>query len=275
MSRNPIVSVITRTRNRPRMLVEAAATVAAQTLPDVQHIVVNDGGDDVSGLLARFANRPHFTLLSPGAVGRCRAGNLGLAAARAPWVAWLDDDDLYDPDHLAGLVAAAEAAKAEVAYSDSWVVQQTVDAQTGAYVDGPRTAATVFEWSKIRLWRRGDLHMVSVLVSRAVTERLGGFDETIPVLEDLEMFARFAQDHDFHHHRERTATYRLRDDGTNAVTAMRREFMETRAMLYKRFAHIVMPELLGMVETGMAEVMALRARVAALEQALEKRGADV
>ncbi len=260
-----LVSIITRTKDRESLLAEAIASVQAQTHPHVEHIVVNDGGADVSALITRLAGRHPIRYVSAGSVGRCKAGNLGLAQARGRYIGWLDDDDLYYPDHVASLVGGLKASGLKIAYGDADLVHQTYDPATKTYKERSRAPAPTFEYSKIALWRRGDMHLVTVLHDRECSDRLGGFDETLPVLEDMEMFGRFAQDYDFFHVRKVTSAFRVRDDNTNAVTALRQEFAATREVLYKRYAHIVMPELLTMVEFGGVELARLKARVDELE----------
>lgn len=261
---NDLVSVITRTKDRHAFLADAVGSVANSTWRPVEHIIVNDGGADVSAVVAPYRDRLDIKVIDTPGVGRCKAGNLGLAAARGTYVQWLDDDDLLYPDHIRSLVLEARRTGHKIVYSDADVIHQT-RLPSGAYREVSRTPAPVFEGTKIALWRRGDLHLVMVLHHRECTDRLGGFDESLPVLEDMEMFGRFAQDYQFHRLPGITAGFRVRDDATNAVTAMRTEFAETRAVLYRRYAHIVMPELLTMVEFGAVELAALKARVEALE----------
>jgi glycosyltransferase involved in cell wall biosynthesis len=263
-----LVSVITRTCNRPQLLEEALDSVAAQDYPAIEHLVVNDGGQDVRGLVEKKRSHVKSRYFDPGRVGRCRAGNVGLEAAHGKWIAWLDDDDLYYPHHVSTLVRALQTCGTKVVYSDADLVVQTWDAAAKRYREVSRTPKPSFEWSKITLWRRGDLHLVTLMHDRECTDKVGGFDETLPVLEDLDLLSRFAQDWQFFHVKETTAVFRVRDDMTNAVTAMREDFVRVREGFYKRYAHIVMPELLEMIEHGHADFEMLKLRVAALEAEL-------
>jgi hypothetical protein len=104
---------------------------------------------------------------------------------------------------------------------------------------------------------------------RSCFEQLGGFDPRLEVLEDWDMFFRFAQDHEFHHIKETTALFRIRDDQSNAVTAMRKEFVETRAALFSRYSHIAFPDLLNQLERGVGEIASLHQRIAELMRRVE------
>ena len=110
--------------NYGRYLAEAVESVLAQTLPDVETIVVDDGSTDDSAAVAQALIDAH-----PGAalrlVRRANGGspgatrNAGIAEARAPYVLCLDADDKLDPGFLAACVAALDAdPHAAIAYSD-------------------------------------------------------------------------------------------------------------------------------------------------------------
>ncbi len=265
--RKPLVSVITRTRNRHALLVEAAASVAAQTWPAREFIVVNDGGEPVEEALAPLRGVLDIRIVNPGRVGRCRAGNLGLEAARGEWVSWLDDDDLYYPQHLETLVCALEKSGMKVGYTDPHLIRQTKDAN-GVWQEVSRSVPFSRDFSRIMLVRETYIHLVTFMHHRDCTRVTGGFDEGLEVLEDLDLFFRLAQNWDFLHIPEVTSAFRIRDDESNAVTALRREFVETRTKLFQRYIHIAFAELLGMVDDGRMVIGDLRRRVDELERQL-------
>ena len=264
-----LVSVITRTLNRPELLAEAGAAVAAQTWPRVEWVVVNDGGDDVAGVVDPLRDRLEIVYLEPGRVGRCRAGNLALEASTGSWIAWLDDDDLYEPEHLAGLMRAIEGTTFKVAYSDAWRIDTTRGAD-GNWRETDRSVPYSEDFSRIMLFRRAYIHLSTILYHRECYERLGGFDESLEVLEDWDLFFRYAQDYDFLHVSEVTAAFRIRDDETNAVTALREEFVETRTRLFARYIHVAFPELLQVLDHGQEELGALGRRVEELEDQVRR-----
>lgn len=114
---NPIFSVIVPTFNRPALLREAVDSVLAQTEPDLECIVVDDGGSDSLELPddTRIRHVRHDENLGKGA-----ALNTGLGTARGTFVAFLDDDDLYVPDRLAIARAAHNGADVVVCGS-AWL----------------------------------------------------------------------------------------------------------------------------------------------------------
>ena len=120
----PDVSVVMPNHNGRRFVEAAIASVLAQTLTDFELIVADDASSDCSpALVATLARRdPRIRLLrSDVNTGPAGARNRGLAEARGRWVAVVDNDDLLHPERLALLVAAADAAGADIA-ADSLLI---------------------------------------------------------------------------------------------------------------------------------------------------------
>jgi glycosyltransferase involved in cell wall biosynthesis len=111
-SASPAVSVVVPTARRPELVVDAARSVLAQTMADLELIVVVDGRDDRTAVaLAKLADRRLKTITLDPARGGNAARNAGVAAAAAPLVALLDDDDTWSPEHLQSLLAAVPAGQ--------------------------------------------------------------------------------------------------------------------------------------------------------------------
>ncbi|MDP9373815.1 MAG: glycosyltransferase [Chloroflexota bacterium] len=110
MGRPPRVSVLMPTYAQAAFIVRAIESLRAQTLPDWELLVVDDGSPDrtaetVAPYLAD--GRIHYTRLERNR-GLGVALNHALGLARAPLLAYLPSDDLYYPDHLASLIACLE-----------------------------------------------------------------------------------------------------------------------------------------------------------------------
>ncbi|MCL6595805.1 MAG: glycosyltransferase [Firmicutes bacterium] len=122
------LAVVVATRGRPARLRLALRSVGAQTSGPREVVVVNDGGpaadtDPVALAEAAAGVRVRVVAL-PRPLGQAAARALGVDVADAPALAFLDDDDLWLPDHLQGLWRALEGG-ADLAYSDAEVV--TID----------------------------------------------------------------------------------------------------------------------------------------------------
>lgn len=263
MSARPLVSVVIRTFDREDFLREAVKSALAQTLEECEILVVNDGGRDVAALLASLGGGKKVRYLDPRRkLGRCAAANLALAESRGRFVSYLDDDDVYFPDHLETLVREAEGASAAVVYSDAFCARQRRDPATGKYVTVSRRVELSKEFDPVRFFFESYIHLVTVLHERACYEALGGFDESLPVLEDHDLFLRFAQVHAFRHVKKTTAEYRIRDDGTNAVTALQKDFVATREKLFHKYSHLALGHLIARMYDVTTRVEAIEARLA-------------
>lgn len=110
MKNTPLVSVIIPTYNRPELLLEAVASIAAQTLTDWETIIVDDGSKpavDEQGIHEQYGNRVKI-LRHEVSQGVSRAKNAGVNAASGKFLAFLDDDDLFAPAYLASAIEVLE-----------------------------------------------------------------------------------------------------------------------------------------------------------------------
>lgn len=103
------VSVILPTYNRERYLPEAIASVFAQTLHDLELIIVDDGSTDSTAALVGAIADERVRYIALPHRGLCAALNAGLRAARGEFIARLDSDDVFLPEALTTLVAALSA----------------------------------------------------------------------------------------------------------------------------------------------------------------------
>lgn len=115
----PLVSVVTPTwRRHDYLLDRCLPSVAAQTYPNVEHIIVSDGPDDVlhrrlieaRRLVDGYGHLRYLELAEHDDAARWghHARLAGIAAARGEYIAYLDDDNAWRPNHLELLVGALE-----------------------------------------------------------------------------------------------------------------------------------------------------------------------
>ena len=100
----PNVSIVIPTYARPTELRRAIRTVQRQSIDDWELIIVDDGSPQPVTLEPDVAADDRIVLIrQPSSMGVSHARNTGIAHAGAPWVAFLDDDDLWWPGGLAAL----------------------------------------------------------------------------------------------------------------------------------------------------------------------------
>ncbi len=204
----PAVSVVIRTKDRPALLRRALASVAAQAYPRLEVVVVNDGGEDPSPILAEFEEALEIFLVNqPESIGRARAAQAGLEAATGEFVNFLDDDDEMRPGHLRTLVQAIADEGVRVAYSDVECLTEEPDGSGATRVTG----RTVFggELDPSRLFFEGTIPIMAVLMDRRLALEVGGFDPGLEYFEDWDLFLRLARRTRFRHCAGVSATYHV------------------------------------------------------------------
>jgi glycosyltransferase involved in cell wall biosynthesis len=115
----PLVSVVTATYNRSHVLRAAIASLRGQTLADWEQIIVGDAcSDDTERVVAAFADpRLRFVNLEENVGEQSGPNNEGIRLARGRYIAFLNHDDLWLPDHLESLLKVIEARQADLAYA--------------------------------------------------------------------------------------------------------------------------------------------------------------
>lgn len=132
----PRVTVVLATFNRSNVLRHTLTSLLSQTVSDFEAIVVGDAcTDDTAAVVASFSDpRIVFRNLAVNVGDQSGPNNVGMAAARAPAIAFLNHDDLWFPDHLErGLALLDAGADVALAGFVSAPAPERVVAPTGAY----------------------------------------------------------------------------------------------------------------------------------------------
>ena len=123
-----LVSAVIPTRGRPELLLRAVRSVLAQTLREIEAVVVIDGQDLATEraleALAREDGRVRVIAL-PVSVGGSDARNRGVAEASGKWIAFLDDDDEWLPGKLEAQIEAVAASTAPVVIGTCKIIART------------------------------------------------------------------------------------------------------------------------------------------------------
>lgn len=215
------VSVIVPTFNRPGYLARALASIRAQTYRDYEAIVINDGGEDVRDLVRLFGD---VRLINQAHKGLPAARNTGIREAQGILIAYLDDDDMWLPQHLERLTGwRRQSGCCRLVYSDSYFWQDERRFERLLSVD----------YSRERLLEHNLTPICSILHDRELIREAGYFDESLPNHEDWDLWLRMSEHTDFRHLKEVTALYSKRT-GSDQLSmdlpfmAERKEFIRRR-----------------------------------------------
>jgi len=176
----PLVSVIVRTMGR-RECAQALDSIALQTYPNIEVVLVEATGNPAPPAIER-CGRHLVRHVRPGQpLARSAAGNAGLAAATGEHLIFLDEDDVFQPDHIARLVVALREAPASDA-ACAGVAVQGKDGLVDTY-DGDIDFAGMLAWNRL------PIH--AVLFRRRLLEHCR-LDETLDLYEDWDFWLQVA-----------------------------------------------------------------------------------
>jgi len=190
----PLVSFIVRTVGRGT-LVRALDSIAAQTHRPIEIVLVDSAGRGIA--MSNHRGVP-VRLVRGNGFKSTEAANAGLEAAHGAWIGILDDDDEIAPDHVASLLAAAQAGGTRAAYGQT----QLVDA------DGqPERVFGGGPFSRAALLNSNYIAIHAVLFHRSFVEAGHRFDPDFPIFYDWDFWLQLSESGDFAFTGRPTAVY--------------------------------------------------------------------
>jgi glycosyltransferase involved in cell wall biosynthesis len=195
MNTLPLVSAIIPTYNRAHTIGEAVDSILAQTYPNIEVIVVDDGSKDNTLEHLRTTYGDRIRVFSQANAGPAAARNRGIAEARGELIAFLDSDDIWLPTKTERQVALLERAgetapcclcnilmkwnSGDRASFDISLLKPSIE--EGLWMNPDQVIATRFV-----LFNQG------IMIRSEVLRRIGVFDDSIKYLEDVEFPLRLS-----------------------------------------------------------------------------------
>jgi len=232
---SPLASVIIPTCNRPESLKEAIQSVLRQEYTCFEIIVINDGGVDVEEIISNFNKRGDITYIKHDHnKGLAAARNTGIRKARGKYVAYLDDDDIFYPNHLWRLVKYLETTDFKVVYSEAFRALQRSENETYIITKLDRPYSDDFDEDQILV--KNFFPVLCVIHEKSCLDEVGLFDETLSSHEDWDLWIRMSRRFKFAHINELTCEFRWRDDGTTMTGERRKDFLKTMQIIYEKYS---------------------------------------
>jgi glycosyltransferase involved in cell wall biosynthesis len=200
----PLVSVVIPSCRGGRLLREALASVQAQTLADLEIVVVLDGCDDD---LSEVENDQRVRTVRQKRRGASIARNVGVTQARADLIAFLDDDDRMLPERLSAQLEVMRDETVALCHTACRVIDESgapkrSDDSTSSLIGSTHEGGNTKrrrppQWSLYQEFLLGDrgVSLSSVMARKRVIHELGGFNPLLPVAEDLDFVWRIAREH--------------------------------------------------------------------------------
>lgn len=180
-------SVIIPTFNGAGWVGEAVASVLAQSMGDLELLVIDDGSTDETRQVIEAVRDPRLRYVYQPRAGVSAARNRGLQRASGEFVAWLDADDLWPREYLAAMTAALAAAP------DYGVARSAL---ANVYPDGRQRQSSRMKclasgWVSEELFQHALVYLQGMIMRREAFEGLW-FDESLRTCEDLDMGLRLS-----------------------------------------------------------------------------------
>ena len=176
---SPQIEVIVPVYNGERFVRQALESILNQSFKVKKIWVVNDGSTDGTALILDQLTKkyPEIKVLNQANQGASAALNYGLAQIKEEWIAFLDADDLWEPDRLAAQIQAMKSKpEVELFFTQ---MQEFEDFEDGTKVQFKAREEVIDGFSKCTL-----------LCRKALFDEFGGFDESLRVGEFIAWFQK-------------------------------------------------------------------------------------
>jgi len=184
----PEITAVIPTHNRRPMLERAMSAALGQRDVRMEVVVVDDGSEDDTHARLVAEQDPRVRWIRhEHPLGVARARNAGIEQARAPWIAFLDDDDLWSPEKLQLQLRAAAASNATMAYGSAIVLG--ADGRARGIDPAPDAETLVPELLRHNAIPGG---CSNVIARTDLVRSVGGFDVRLELLADWDMWLRLA-----------------------------------------------------------------------------------
>lgn len=181
------LDVVIPTRDRGSLVVRAIESVLAQTVQPRSLVVVDDGStDDTLKRLERYEDA--ISVVRGLGKGVSAARNLGVSTSSAGWLAFLDSDDLWQPEKLERQWTDLQAQ----ANPHRWSHTEEIWIRNGRRVNPMKKHQKPSGWVFEESLKLCCVSPSSVLIERSFFEAQGGFDESLPACEDYALWLRLA-----------------------------------------------------------------------------------
>lgn len=237
-NKQPLVSVIVPTYNRPEGLRQALESIAGQTYQNIEALVVNDAGEDVSAVIDDFKSRLKINyLVHKQNKDLAGARNTGLKNAAGEYIAYLDDDDIFFPNHIEEAVRILTKSEYKVVYSDAFRFHQ--EKEDSVYVTKHMDIPYSVEFDADRILKGNIAPVLTYVHAKSCVDKAGYFDETLHTHEDWDFFIRLSRHYPFYHNKKLTCAFSWRYDTSKMTGSRREDFVRTTEIIYKKYAQYV------------------------------------
>lgn len=201
----PLVSIVIPTYNCA-FLAQAIESALAQTYPNVEIIVVDDGSSRNVEKVDPYLDKVRYVRKSNGGTGS--ALNAGIAQARGEYFAWLSSDDLYEPKKVARQMEFMAERDAVVSYTFYRLID-SAGKILGEPIQRRLPSRLSFLWS---MQRGCHINGCTMMFPLQVFREVGDFNPSLRFTQDYDLWLRILRRYEFHYLDEPLVRYRVHDN---------------------------------------------------------------
>jgi glycosyltransferase involved in cell wall biosynthesis len=188
-------SVIIPLYNKQNTINRAINSVLRQTLESFELIIINDGSTDEGAVYVERLQNQRIRLVKQENRGVSAARNKGAELAEAPYLAFLDADDEWYPNHLADLRRLIHSFPSAGAFATGYFIKEPGRRSVPArfkYVPEGSNGGLIDSYNRCIAFGHNPVWSSAVCIRRSTFESVGGFPEGVNLYEDLHLWSRIA-----------------------------------------------------------------------------------
>jgi len=186
---DPIVTVIVPIYNGSSYLHATLTSLLSQTFANFELLAIDDGSTDASGEIVRALKEERVRLIQTKNNGLCRALNLGIVEARAPYIARCDQDDISFPERLARQLKVMENNPEAVAL----FTYSTKFGRERCWSNADKLTMAAGELKQYDPGKDGCVLGSTMFARTAALRSIGGFRQSYYPADDLDLECRLSQ----------------------------------------------------------------------------------
>lgn len=191
--KNSFISVIVPTYNRADLISETIESILNQTYKNFELIIVDDGStDNTEEVIRKFKDSRIKYIKTDNWGGPARPRNIGIKKARGEYIAFCDDDDMWDKRKLEKQIPHFQSSKIVGVASDAILIGDTPYYRKKNY---GRSKLGYVDYQYIDILNGNKIMTSSCIVKRKILEKVRFFDENrdFCFIEDWELWLRMAR----------------------------------------------------------------------------------
>ena len=227
-----VVSIVVPTYNRRNFLPINLKSLLSQTYKNIEILVVNDHGEDVSDIINGFNDNRIKYIVNEKNLGLAGSRNVGINHSKGKWICTIDDDDGATEIFIENMLRIVKEQNCQVAYCDSVRLHQKKDSN-GDFQIIWRDIPYSHDFNRDLLLVMNISPVNCFIINRECFNNVPPYDETVKIYEDYLMNLELSLKYDFYHYPIPLVWHTWREDTTSMSSS--RDFTTPIPGIYSKY----------------------------------------